>query len=105
MATTLLRRLNASFGNDETVLWLLALVVVGAALAQAIAVARGLRLDPSALARQEPGTIALVVGLGVLATLGLVTNDSSIAVPATMLIVIVPTVILRATAPDREVAP
>ena len=35
------------------------------------------------------------MGVGVLATIGLVANDSSIAVPATMLIVVVPVLALR----------
>jgi ABC-type transport system involved in cytochrome bd biosynthesis fused ATPase/permease subunit len=46
--------------------------------------------------------VAAAAGLGVLALVGLVANDSSIAVPATMLIVIVPVVALRVLATDRS---
>ena len=44
-------------------------------------------------------TFQVVASLGALALVGLVVNDSSIAVPTTMLIVIAPVVILRRTAP------
>ncbi|MCB0972572.1 MAG: hypothetical protein KDA97_13785 [Acidimicrobiales bacterium] len=105
VATTMLRRLNASFGADDTVVWVAALALVAVALVQAFALARGHRLRVGSLTERPPGTVALIVGLGVLAVLGLVTNDSSIAVPATMLIVIVPVVILRQTRPVEEGAP
>ena len=48
--------------------------------------------------RHRP-TLAAVTGLAVLATVGLVANDSSVAVPLTMLIVVGPAGILQAVAP------
>lgn len=106
VATVLWRRVHASFGGDTMLLWLIAIAVVGAALAQAAAVAAG-KVGPGAPKRlTTPGAVALAYGLGLLAAIGLVANDSSIAVPATMLLVIVPVLILRhldATSP--EVAP
>ena len=48
--------------------------------------------------RDRP-TVAAITGLAVLATIGLVANDSSVAVPLTMLIVIGPAGILQAVAP------
>ncbi len=102
VVTTLWRRVHASFGADEAIIWLLAIAVMVIALAQATAVARGL-VGPGAQRKpRPPGTTALWVGLGTVALLGLVANDSSIAVPATMLIVVVPVIILRETAHDGE---
>lgn len=91
---TLLRRVNASFGSTDAFVWLLAVALVVAALVHAAVIARGrgwlARLRP----RDTTG-LALAIGLGALAVLGLVVNDSSIAVPATMLIVIVPVLVTR----------
>jgi hypothetical protein len=39
--------------------------------------------------------VAAAAGLAVLGTLGVVANDSSFTVPATMLIVVVPALVLR----------
>lgn len=98
VGTILWRRLNASFGGGALLVWVLCLSLVGAALLQAGAVARKL-VGPDAPRRtRTPEATALAVGLGALAILGLVVNDSSVAVPATMLIVIVPVLILRRTA-------
>jgi hypothetical protein len=44
--------------------------------------------------RHRP-TLAAALGLAVLGTVGLVANDSSVAVPATMLIVVGPAVMLQ----------
>ncbi len=90
----LVRRLYASFGDAETLVWAFVLVVVAAAFVSSVAVARG-RIGPYLRLPSEPGSRGLAVGFGVLALLGLVANDSSIAVPATMLIVVVPVVLLR----------
>ncbi|HEU5150745.1 MAG TPA: hypothetical protein VFU19_09620, partial [Iamia sp.] len=91
---TLVRRVNASFGSTDSFVWVLALALVGAALVHAAVVARGrgwlARLRP-----RDTTSLALAIGLGALAVLGLVVNDSSIAVPATMLIVIVPVLVTR----------
>jgi uncharacterized membrane protein (DUF441 family) len=46
--------------------------------------------------------VAAVAGAVVLAGLGLVANDSSIAVPATMLIVIAPIAVLQSQAEPLE---
>lgn len=99
VGTILWRRVHASFGSSPLLVWALCLALVGAALLQAGAVARKL-VGPDAPKRvRTPEAVALAVGLGALAGIGLVVNDSSIAVPATMLIVIVPVLILRRTAP------
>lgn len=95
VATTLWRRFNASFGSGTTIQWLIGLGVIALALAQASAVRRGV-LGPAARLRHRPiGDRALAVGLSVLAGVGLVANDSSVAVPATMLLVVVPFLIIR----------
>ncbi|HMJ78262.1 MAG TPA: hypothetical protein VK507_19935, partial [Iamia sp.] len=94
VADTLLRRVHASFGSTDAAVWILALALVLAALVHAAVVARGQgwlsRLRP-----RDTTSLALAIGLGALAALGLVVNDSSIAVPATMLIVIVPVLVSR----------
>jgi hypothetical protein len=100
VATILWRRVHASFGGGAALVWLLCCSLVGAALLQAGAIARRW-VGPDAPRRaRSPEAVGLAVGLGALAGIGLVANDSSIAVPATMLIVIVPVLILRRTA-DR----
>ncbi len=105
VGTILWRRVHASFGGSAVLVWLLCLSLVGTALIQASAVARQL-VGPDAPRRsRSPETVALGVGLGALALVGLVVNDSSIAVPATMLIVIVPVLILRRTAPSASSDP
>jgi len=98
VATILWRRVHASFGADDTLVWLIGLAVVGLALAQAVTVARGASWPATLQDDLSRSAMALVVGLGVVAVLGLVANDSSIAVPATMLIVVVPVLLLRTTA-------
>jgi len=94
VADTLLRRVHASFGSTDAAVWILALALVLAAIVHAAVVARGqgwlARLRP-----RDTTSLALAIGLGALAVLGLVVNDSSIAVPATMLIVIVPVLVSR----------
>ena len=100
VGTILWRRIHASFGSSMLLVWLLCVALVGAALLQAGAVSRKI-VGPDAPKRsRSPETVALAVGLGALAGIGLVVNDSSIAVPATMLIVIVPVLILRRTAAE-----
>lgn len=95
---TLNRRLQASFGAADVAAWGLVLAVVLGVGVFVVLAAKG-RLGRRAGARRAPGpTEAAAVGLAVLALVGLVVNDSSIAVPATMLIVIVPALVLRAPA-------
>lgn len=91
----LLRRLRASFGAGDQLTWTLVIgLVVVAALQAALVALRRVGPDRPGPAR-PPAVVALWVGLGTLAGLGLVANDSSVAVPATMLIVIVPVLVLR----------
>lgn len=96
------RRWQASLGGADLAGW----ITIGAAMllagAYAVAVAMG-RAGPRATRplRHRP-TLAAAAGLGVLATLGLVANDSSVAVPLTMLIVIGPAAMLQVLAPGRH---
>lgn len=104
-ADSLTRRFQASFGGAELGAWALVATLLVAAGAYVVLVGRG-RLDPRRLSgRGHPPTTAAGAGLAVLAVVGLVANDSSIAVPATMLIVVVPVLVLRAiTAPAARAA-
>jgi hypothetical protein len=99
------RRWQASLGGAELAGWITVGAVLVFAWLYAVLVAAG-RMGPRATRplRDRP-TIAAVAGLAVLATIGLVANDSSVAVPLTMLIVIGPAGILQAVAPaarDRD---
>ena len=67
VATVLWRRVHASFGGNEALIWILCLGVLALALLQAAAVARGL-IGPDAPRRiRSPQTLALAIGLGALA--------------------------------------
>jgi hypothetical protein len=93
------RRFQASFGTADIAVWLVLLGVVAAVAGYVVLVARGV-LGPGVPARFRPTpTMAAALGLATLAVVGLVANDSSIAVPATMLIVVAPTMIVRSVAP------
>jgi len=94
VATTLWRRAEASFGSGGTILAIGAVGLVVAAVAQA-RLARSERLAQLRTRGWASADVALAYGVGVLALLGTVANDSSIAVPATMLIVLVPVLVLR----------
>src|SRR3546814_661742 len=88
-------RLQASFGGTDLALWALVLTAIIGAGAYLVLTARGV-LGPRAPKRERNAPReAAIVGLAVLATVGLVANDSSVAVPATMLIVVVPVLVLR----------
>lgn len=97
---SLTRRLQASFGGAEVAAWILVLGLVVVVGGYVVLVARGVlgphhgRGHRPEWLRGEPASAALA-GLAVLATVGLVANDSSIAVPATMLIVVAPVAVLR----------
>jgi hypothetical protein len=93
------RRWQASLGGAEPAGWITVGAVMVLSFLYAVLVAAG-RMGPRATRplRDRP-TIAAVTGLAVLATIGLVANDSSVAVPLTMLIVIGPAGILQAVAP------
>jgi hypothetical protein len=89
------RRWQASLGGAELAGWLtVSALVVGAGIYAALA-ALG-RVGPRATARtRHRPTVAAAAGLAVLGIIGLVANDSSVAVPLTMFIVIVPVLTLR----------
>lgn len=97
---SLSRRWQASLGGAELAGWATVASAMVAAGAYAVLVATG-RMGPDATRplRHRP-TMAAAVGLVVLAVIGLVANDSSVAVPLTMLIVVAPVVMLRALADD-----
>ena len=92
-ADTLTRRWQASFGGAELAAWGAVLALILAAALYVVLVAMG-RAGPKAPRRTGPW-VAAAGGLVVLAVVGLVANDSSIAVPATMLILVVPVVVLQ----------
>jgi hypothetical protein len=96
---SLTRRLQASFGGAELAAWALVVALILGVGAYVVLVERGLvggrRTDRFTWLRHRP-TAAATAGLAVLGVLGLVANDSSIAVPATMLIVVAPVAVLRA---------
>ena len=93
------RRWQASLGGAELAGWITVGAVMVLAWGYAGLVAAG-RMGPHATRplRDRP-TRAAVLGLAVLGTVGLVANDSSVAVPLTMLIVVAPAGILQAVAP------
>ncbi|HEV7758732.1 MAG TPA: hypothetical protein VGO78_07075 [Acidimicrobiales bacterium] len=97
---SLTRRWQASFGGTDLAGWVMVTaIIVITALYVVLVLQR--QAGPQAPPRHGPA-VAAAAGLGVLALVGLVANDSSIAVPATMLIVIVPVVALRVLAADRS---
>lgn len=89
------RRWQASFGGANAAAWAtMALVALAVAVYVALVATR--RIGPNATPRERHRpTVAAVAGVGVLAALGLIANDSSVAVPATMLIVAVPALVHR----------
>jgi hypothetical protein len=105
---TLNRRFHASFGDVEVAAWasLVALVLGTTAYVVVIALRRS---RPELFRRRTAGldvpTLAVRNGLFVLAVIGLAANDSSIAVPATMLIIAVPAFILQDHASDEVRTP
>lgn len=95
---SLSRRFHASFGDVEVAAWAgLAVLVVGTTAHVVLVALRTSRpgLFRRGAAPSDDPTRAVHTGLVVLAVIGLVANDSSIAVPATMLIIAVPTYVLR----------
>jgi len=95
---SLTRRLQASFGDAELGAWALVVVLIAGTGAYVALVASG-RLAPTGLlAHRHRPTAAAAAGLALLSAVGLVANDSSVAVPTTMLIVVAPIVVLRAMA-------
>ncbi|HEX2562448.1 MAG TPA: hypothetical protein VHK25_00960, partial [Acidimicrobiales bacterium] len=93
---SLSRRWQASLGGAELAAWLTVSALVAAAGVYATLAALG-RVGPRVATRERHRpTVAAAAGLAVLGIIGLVANDSSVAVPLTMFIVIVPVVTLRA---------
>ena len=94
------RRWQASLGGAELAGWTTVAASIVLACTYAGLVRRG-RMGPGATRslRHRP-TMAAAAGLAVLGVVGLVANDSSVAPPLTMLIVIAPVVMLRVLATD-----
>ena len=100
--TTLSRRWQASFGGPESAAWATVGVLVAAVAAYVVLVAVG-QIGPRARPRnRHRPTMAALSGLVVLALIGLVANDSSFAVPATMLIIVVPVAVDRIVRLDAK---
>lgn len=98
------RRWQASLGGAELAGW----ITVGSALVLAwgyVALVAAGRVGPGAWRplRHRP-TAAAASGLAVLGVVGLVANDSSVAVPLTMLIVAAPALMLQVLADDSAAA-
>jgi hypothetical protein len=95
LGKSLSRRWQASLGGAEPAAWITVGVLMAGALAYAGLAAAG-RAGPGATrAITHRPTLAAAAGLAVLGTVGLVANDSSVAVPFTMLIVVAPVVTLQ----------
>lgn len=92
-ADSLSRRWTASFGGAETAAWGLVWALIAGTALYVLLVALG-RAGPESPRRTGPW-VAAAGGLAVLAVVGLVANDSSVAVPLTMLIVVVPVIVLQ----------
>jgi hypothetical protein len=95
LAGSLGRRLQASFGSYQTVAWA---AIVGSLAVTALYVVlrdRGRWPSPAWRDGWPVPLLAAVTGLAILAVLGWTANDSSGAVSATMLIVVVPVLVDR----------
>ena len=104
---SLARRLQASFGGAELAAWSLVVALIVGVGIYVVLVAQGHLArwrGQMGWLRHRP-TQAATAGLTVLAIAGLVANDSSIAVPATMLIVVAPVAVLRARLVPQVVRP
>lgn len=100
-AKTVGRRWTASFGDAELTGWLFVAILMIGAGTYAVLAATG-RVGPAAENRQRGPFVAAAVGLVLLGGLGVLVNDSSFAVPATMLLVVVPVLALRRGTADRR---
>lgn len=101
--SSLTRRWSASFGSGQTGAWVVFFLLTGIVvtyLAVRLVTRRRRVVLRVAL---TPAEQAAAIGLTVLAGLGLVANDSSFAVPATMLLVVAPVLLQRMDV--TEVAP
>ncbi len=94
------RRWQAGLGGAAV--WVGASGLMAAALGYAALVATGRRRPGTPGLRVGRPARAAAAGLAVLATVGLVANDASVAVPWTMVIVVAPVVLLRVLAGVEE---
>ncbi len=89
------RRLQASFGTAELAAWAaLAVLALGAGIYALLAL-RGVAGRGAVRKQPAPWQVAAMTGVSVLAVIGLVANDSSVAVPAAMVPVLVPIFVLH----------
>lgn len=95
LSDSLTRRVQASFGALDTAVWFLVLGLVAAVGAYVILISRVRPRERALLPAASPPVAAAALGLLVLAVIGLVANDSSVAVPATMLIPLTPVAVLH----------
>jgi hypothetical protein len=93
--SSLTRRWSASFGSGQTGAWVVFALLVGLVAVYLAVRVVGRRRTSPAVPLLAPAEQAAAIGLAVLAALGLVANDSSFAVPATMLLIIAPVVLQR----------
>jgi hypothetical protein len=93
-ADSLSRRWQASLGGAGQAAWITVAAVLLVAAIYVVLVAKG-RIGPGRSLGWDRPTTAGAAGLAVLAVVGLIANDSSFAVPVTMLIVVVPVLVLR----------
>lgn len=89
------RRLQASFGTARMAAWALLVILAVGAGVYAVLVARGLAGPGVTRKGHDSWQVAAATGVAVLAVIGLVANDSSVAVPAAMVPVLVPVFVLR----------
>lgn len=105
LADSLGRRLQASFGGVETAAWLAVLALAVGTVVYIVLLDRGRRPLQLLQRDQPPALVAAAVGLTVLGLIGWIANDSSVAVPATMMIVVVPVLVDRALLSPSTEAP
>ena len=92
---SLTRRWSASFGSGQTGAWVVFLLLFGLVVAYLAVRLMSRSGRMRARASLTPAEEAAAIGLAVLAGLGLVANDSSFAVPATMLLIVAPVLLQR----------
>ena len=106
LLTTVGRRLEAGLGGARVAIW--TLLVVAALLVVEFVMIRRLRAAEKRRA-ESPAVRALAVGVAILAVVSLVTNDSGLAAPLTMMAIVVPAAVVLfvgrhdAAASDRPI--
>ena len=91
LLTTVGRRLEAGLGGARVAIW--TLLVVAALLVVEFVMIRRLR-DAEKRRAESPAVRALSVGVAILAVVSLVTNDSGLAAPLTMMAIVVPAAVV-----------